>query len=181
MFKLINFIGFQASWWLLVLYQNQYWWVVAALLIAHIVLVGESLTEFAVVLVAAIAGVITDSLLAMFGVYIFSGSGQFLPIPFWLILLWFAFASTLRHSLAYLSTHYWLAAGLGAVAGTLSYVAGMKLQAVTFGLAFYPTVFLLAAIWACLMPVIFLLSQRVEAVAQRVNGSDTFQTTKEKL
>jgi hypothetical protein len=57
----------------------------------------------------------------------------------------------------------------------------MQLQAVTFGLAFYPTILLLAGIWACLMPVIFLLSQRVEAVAQRVNGSDTYQTTKEKL
>ena len=155
--------------------------MVVALIIAHILFVGESLTEFAVVLVTALAGIITDSLLALFGVYIFSGSGQFFPIPFWLILLWFAFASTLRHSLAYLSKHYRLAAGLGAVGGTLSYVAGMKLQAVTFGLAFYPTVLLLACIWACLMPVIFLLSQRVEAVAQRVNGSDTFQTTKEKL
>ncbi len=155
--------------------------MVVALIIAHILFVGESLTEFAVVLVTALAGIITDSLLALFGVYIFSGSGQFLPIPFWLILLWFAFASTLRHSLAYLSKHYRLAAGLGAVGGTLSYVAGMKLQAVTFGLAFYPTVLLLACIWACLMPVIFLLCQRVEAVAQRVNGSDTFQTTKEKL
>ena len=163
------------------MYQNQYWWVVVALIIAHILFVGESLTEFAVVLLTALAGIITDSLLALFGVYIFSGSGQFLPIPFWLILLWFAFASTLRHSLAYLSKHYRLAAGLGAVGGTLSYVAGMKLQAVTFGLAFYPTVLLLACIWACLMPVIFLLCQRVEAVAQRVNGSDTFQTTKEKL
>lgn len=155
--------------------------MVVALIIAHILFVGESLTELAVVLVTALAGIITDSLLALFGVYIFSGSGQFLPIPFWLILLWFAFASTLRHSLAYLSKHYRLAAGLGAVGGTLSYVAGMKLQAVTFGLAFYPTVLLLACIWACLMPVIFLLCQRVEAVAQRVNGSDTFQTTKEKL
>ena len=163
------------------MYQNQYWWVVVALIIAHILFVGESLTELAVVLVTALAGIITDSLLALFGVYIFSGSGQFLPIPFWLILLWFAFASTLRHSLAYLSKHYRLAAGLGAVGGTLSYVAGMKLQAVTFGLAFYPTVLLLACIWACLMPVIFLLCQRIEAVAQRVNGSDTFQTTKEKL
>ncbi len=163
------------------MYQNQYWWVVVALIIAHILFVGESLTELAVVLVTALAGIITDSLLALFGVYIFSGSGQFLPIPFWLILLWYAFASTLRHSLAYLSKHYRLAAGLGAVGGTLSYVAGMKLQAVTFGLAFYPTVLLLACIWACLMPVIFLLCQRVEAVAQRVNGSDTFQTTKEKL
>ena len=139
--------------------------MVVALIIAHILFVGESLTEFAVVLVTALAGIITDSLLALFGVYIFSGSGQFLPIPFWLILLWFAFASTLRHSLAYLSKHYRLAAGLGAVGGTLSYVAGMKLQAVTFGLAFYPTVLLLACIWACLMPVIFLLCQRVEAVA----------------
>lgn len=155
--------------------------MVVALIIAHILFVGESLTELAVVLVTALAGIITDSLLALFGVYIFSGSGQFLPIPFWLILLWYAFASTLRHSLAYLSKHYRLAAGLGAVGGTLSYVAGMKLQAVTFGLAFYPTVLLLACIWACLMPVIFLLCQRVEAVAQRVNGSDTFQTTKEKL
>ncbi|WP_296044446.1 DUF2878 domain-containing protein [uncultured Alteromonas sp.] len=181
MFKLINFIGFQACWWLLILFEDQYWWAVAGLLVAHVFFVRSSAVELAVVAVVALTGVVIDSLLALSGVYIFSGAGQFLPIPMWLIVLWLAFASTIRHSLAYLSEHYVLAAFLGAVGGTLSYIGGMKLGAVAFGHGFYATVILLGGIWACLMPVIFLLSQRVEAVTERLIGNDTFQITKEKL
>lgn len=123
-------------------------------------------------LVTAIPGVIVDILLTVTGVYIFSGSEQLLPIPMWLILLWLAFTATLRHSLAYLRHRYWVAAGLGAVGGTLSYIGGTTLGAVGFGMSLYTTAFLLVCIWACLMPVIFLICNRVEEVMIRFSRAN---------
>lgn len=119
----------------------------------------------------ALSGVLIDSLLAMMGVYIFSDSGQFLPVPLWLVMLWLVFAATVRHSLRYLQDKYWLAAALGAVGGPLSYLGGMKLGAVDFGYSLVAVLVILSLIWACLMPVIFLMNHCVEALLrQRVDA-----------
>ena len=163
LFNLINLVGFQAGWWLLILYQQQYWWVVAGFLILHIASVPSRLNEVLVIFSTALSGVLIDSVLALLGVYIFSDSGQFLPVPYWLVLLWLVFAATVRHSLSYLRDKYWLAAALGAVGGPLSYLGGMKLGAVDFGYRPAAVLAILSIIWACLMPVIFLISHCVEA------------------
>ncbi|OFI35365.1 hypothetical protein BFC17_15965 [Alteromonas lipolytica] len=163
--NLLNLLGFQVCWWLLILYQDQYWWVVAAMLCCHLLLVRGWASELLIMLCVAVTGLLTDSLLTLSGVYIFSDAGQLLPVPFWLGLLWAAFAATLRHSLGYLRKHYGLAAGLGAIGGTSSYVAGMQLGAVSFGPELSVVVGLLVVVWALLTPLIYLLTEYVEATS----------------
>ncbi|MDC8830912.1 DUF2878 domain-containing protein [Alteromonas gilva] len=161
--KFINFAGFQLLWWLLILGQNQYAWLALVLLGVHVALSGSVQKEILILLAAGVIGTAVDSVLALSGVYIFSPSPKILLIPLWLSCLWLAFAATLRHSLSYLRHKYGLAALLGCIGGPASYLAGMKLGAVQFGPGVFVVMALLVGIWACLMPLLFYISNVIEA------------------
>ncbi|NVK54462.1 MAG: DUF2878 domain-containing protein [Alteromonadaceae bacterium] len=163
MLKLVNFAGFQLLWWLLILGQSQYVWLALALIATHIALCSAVLKELLVIVSIGVIGAVVDGVLTLFGVYIFTPSPQILLIPLWLVCLWMAFAATLRHSLSYLRHKYWLAALLGAMGGPASYLAGMKFDAVQFGPDVFIVTAILAGIWACLMPLLFYISNEIDA------------------
>lgn len=107
--------------------------------------------EWVLVLGFAGAGLAMDLAWQAGGLLAFTGQVAF-GVPLWLVVLWLLFAGTLFHSLAFLTRRLWLAAVLGATAGPLSYLAGMRLGAATseheawiIGLAMAPA-------WALLLP-----------------------------
>ena len=161
----INLVGFQIIWWLMILYQDQYVSVGLLLLIGHLMLIKEHRCESVTLLVVGFIGTLVDSALTLAGVFSFtqnSAVGVIVPIPLWLITLWFGFAATLRHSMSYLSQRLWLAALFGGIGGPLSYVAGERLGAVNFGFSLPVVVSVLVAIWALLLPLAFVLVRRLE-------------------
>ncbi len=64
--------------------------------------------------------------------------------------------------MSYLSERLLLAGIFGGIGGPLSYVAGERLGAVNFGFSLPVVVALLAAIWALLLPLAFVLVRRLE-------------------
>ncbi|WP_189388433.1 DUF2878 domain-containing protein [Bacterioplanes sanyensis] len=69
-------------------------------------------------------------------------------IPPWLMILWLAFATTLRHSLEWLMRHPGWAALLGLAGAPWSYFAGAQLGAVDIQLTGYIAI---AVFWALLL------------------------------
>jgi hypothetical protein len=67
----------------------------------------------------------------------------------------------LARSLKFLNRHLTLAALFGAIGGPSSYFAGQRFGAVEFGYELMPTLLLLAAIWACLLPLFFRLTRQL--------------------
>lgn len=161
----VNLVGFQIIWWLMILYQDQYVSIGLLLLIGHLMLIKEHRCESVTLLAVGFIGTLVDSALTLGGVFEFtqnSAVGGIVPIPLWLITLWFGFAATLRHSMSYLSERLLLAGIFGGIGGPLSYVAGERLGAVNFGFSLPVVVALLAAIWALLLPLAFVLVRRLE-------------------
>lgn len=151
--KWLNFLLFQAIWFAAILGQEDLEWLVAALLVAHILLVADPAKELRLVLPCAAIGVAVDAALTLSGVFIFDPAPPVLPIPFWLIGIWLAFAGTFRHSMSYLLAKPMIAIPAAAIAAPLSYLAGMGLGAVSFGLDTTATAVTLALLWACMMAI----------------------------
>ncbi|MCO8161333.1 DUF2878 domain-containing protein [Pseudomonas sp. 21LCFQ010] len=150
--KLINALLFQAGWFACVL---DWLWPAALILGVHILRHGQIRLLLSVMLF----GTLLDSALTWLGVFDFSTGSQWIPL--WLMLLWALLGTTLNHCLAWTAKPWWLGSLLGAVSGPLSYYAGAQLAGVGLPLGLWPSLLLLAAIWAVVLPLLHGLARRV--------------------
>lgn len=147
----INALLFQACWLACVIGGDR--WAFAALLLLLAVHAGwllaqqEFSRELAIVLPVISAGISFDSLLLYSGWLDFSRHSSAV-IPFWLMVLWLAFACTLRHSLAGLIRHRWLALLLGGLGAPWSYYLGSQLSTVQVEA---PGLIAISLFWALLL------------------------------
>lgn len=161
---LFNIIGFQIGWFACVLgaaYLSPWLGVLNALVILtlHLSRSKQKRAEIRLLLLAAVFGLVFDSVLLQLNGVTFSPMA-FWPdalSPPWMISLWALFASTLNISLAWLKKHTALAVLLGGLAGPLCYWAGERLGALSlpnFSLA----MLYLAMGWAIAVPLLLKLA-----------------------
>lgn len=82
-------------------------------------------------------------------------------MPYWLVTLWFCFASTISHSLNFLQNSVLLQIVVGSLIAPLSYVAASKLNAVDFSLSLVNTFAILSLVWGLLMVIFFALKSHL--------------------
>lgn len=153
---LLNIIGFNISWFGLVLIGNHFIPFVLCWLVFHIYFSKKSLAECKLILSVTTIGILVDSTLLFFDVLLFN---EHWLIPFWLIMLWAAFAATIAHSLNILAWSKTLQFCIGFIFPPLSYLAGSSLSSVEFGYSLVTTYFIFAFIWAGLMMLFFYLKK----------------------
>ena len=157
-FRLVNFVLFQAVWLIAIVYQQAATPICVGLLLLHFVLSPTPWPDFRSSAGGIAIGVLFDYALMESGVYRFA-DGEF---PLWLACIWVAFVLSLRHSLAWLAPRPWFVQSLlGSICGTLSYLSGERLGAVSFGLPLVPTLIILAGIWAMMVPALYYLTKRM--------------------
>lgn len=151
--KLIaNAVLFQLGWFAAVLGGSSWWLLIPlGVLLLHFSWISSWAAEGKLVMSVFFAGAALDSFLLQMGVFAFPAESDLVPL--WLALLWALLATTLNHCLAW-SQRWWLAAPLGAISAPLSYLAGATLAGVSFPLGHWPTLLLLAAIWALVLPLL---------------------------
>lgn len=152
-------ILFQCLWLIAILGQNE--WLIAAilLLISHFVFTSSRRHDWRVLPIALI-GIVMDTLLTMLGVFEFS------HIPYWLALLWAGFILSLGHSLRWLNhLPRLLLIPIGAIAGTLSYLAGWRLDAVVLPMGPMQSSIILALSWAVIFPLLVVLNDHIRRQA----------------
>ena len=108
------------------------------------------------ILLPAAIGITIDSSLTFFGIFIFPDSS--LIIPFWLIVLWINFSTTLNLSLSFIDKNKLVAFGLGATALPFNYTVGERIGAVTFGDPYFFSILVLALVWSLSFPILFIVS-----------------------
>ena len=108
------------------------------------------------ILLPAIIGITIDSGLTFFGIFIFADSS--LIIPFWLIVLWINFSTTITLSLSFIGKNKLIAFGLGATALPFNYTVGERLGAVTFGEPYLFSILVLVLVWSVSFPILFMVS-----------------------
>ena len=164
---LANFLVFQAAWFTTVLgAANGAPWLgpiaVLAAVALHLRFTRRPGVEARLLALAMVVGLVVDSLLLATG-WIAYPNGAWLPgfAPYWIILMWALFATTLNVSMRWLKGRYLLAAVFGVVGGPLSYYAGARLGAMSL-LQVAPALVALAVAWGVAMPLLTALSSRFD-------------------
>lgn len=135
---ILNIVLFQLGWFACVLSaaSNQPLFgatVAIVILGAHLFISKQYKEELRLIGVAMAIGLVWDSLIVSMG-WITYQSGMIVSFmaPYWIILMWALFATTLNFSMSWLKRKLLLATFFGAIAGPLAYYAGVKLGAVEF-------------------------------------------------
>jgi len=136
--NLINFILFQLGWLACVLSgaagQPLIGSLFAVAIISwHVWRAPQPLAELKLIGLAIVIGAVWDSLLVWQGWLSYS-SGMVLSFaaPYWIVIMWALFATTLNVSLRWLKGRWLIAMLFGAIGGPLAYFAGQRLGAVEF-------------------------------------------------
>ena len=163
--KLLNYGLFQAGWFACVLAGAHGMIGVAVVAAATVIAVSlwcfdtDRASDLRLFAAVALVGFCVDTVHLRLGVFALIGDPRFPHLcPLWLLALWAMFGTTLRGSLSWLAGRYGLAALLGAVAGTLSYLGGANLGAVTMHPNRAFAVSALGAGWAAVMPALVWLA-----------------------
>ena len=166
--RLINFAAFQLNWLICVLGAANGWpWAgpVAVLLwiLAHLRLNrGHHKTELTLILAAAGAGYLLDSLLVLTGYLAFPEAARLgYPSTLWMVALWINLATTLRHSLGWLQGRVLLSALFGGAGGAAAYYAGGRLGAIHLP---DPVIggLLICLLWSLALPALYALAHKLE-------------------
>tara|TARA_B100000767_G_scaffold49864_1_gene44901 strand:- start:403 stop:915 length:513 start_codon:yes stop_codon:yes gene_type:complete len=164
-FKIINFVLFQAAWFICVLgasYNQTYLALTLSIIILliHFSLIKKRMLDVKLIIIAGLIGLLFDGALLNFDLIIYNDPG--LPYPFtpiWIVMLWMTFAMTLNHSLAWLSQKYYLSILFGAIGGPLAYIAGEKLGAIT--LLSTNSIITLSVGWALITPILLIIANKL--------------------
>jgi hypothetical protein len=166
---LINFIGFQIGWFACVLsaaYQREPLGMIIALsiIVFHIVSQPNAFHEIWLILAAVIIGLIWETWVLNLNVlYYPSHSEASFWAPYWLLVMWALFATTINLSMGWLKGRWVLAVLMGAVFGPLAFVAGEKLNAVVF-LDQTLSILALSIGWGLLLPLLLWLANRINNI-----------------
>ena len=155
--KFLNIIVFNLLWLGLVLGRESFIYLtLPSLLIYLACLLRIGDLKLHQILIPAAIGITIDISLTFFGIFIFPESS--LIIPFWLIILWINFSTTLTLSLSFIGKSKLVAFGLGATALPFNYTVGERLGAVTFGDPYLFSILVLAIVWSVSFPILFIVS-----------------------
>ena len=171
--QILNFVLFQGAWFAGVLGAAHEMpllgtLVVFAVIAWHVTVSARPVAEAKLVGAALLIGAAFETLCAQLGQVTYT-SGQPEPhlAPYWMVAMWGLLAIALNVTLRWMKRRWLLAAALGAIAGPMSYAAGVRLGAATFINA-TAALTTLAIAWALLMPLMMWLSDRFDGVATHV-------------
>ncbi|MBC3778003.1 DUF2878 domain-containing protein [Pseudomonas sp. SWRI99] len=155
-----NAVLFQLGWLACVLGGDSLWLLLAlAVLVIHLRWIGSWAAEGRLILCVVIVGIAVDGVLRYLGVFRFEDASPLIPL--WLMLLWALLATTLRHCLEWSARPWWLASGLGAVGGAMSYYGGGRLAGVQFPYGEVATLIVIGLLWALLFPLLHVMARRL--------------------
>lgn len=156
---LVNIIGFNISWFGLVYLGNTFAPFALLFIVIHLLTVTEFRSEALLMLTITGIGISVDSLLHQNNFFIFPNSDH---IPFWLVVLWLCFSTTISHSLHFLVASKKLQITAGVIFAPLSYLAAVKLNAVELGQSVALSYAVLSLLWALLFIVFFYLKSHFD-------------------
>ncbi len=153
---LFNFLWFYAVWLTCVLGREEAWFIAIALIVFHYALVRNRLNEFYFAATSLVIGAAVDTLLSFYDVFIFENDRL---MPVWLLILWFAFPSTINRGIKFLKRNIYLAVGVGGFGGASSYISGEYFGAVEFGHSYLLTSIILFLHWGIMIPILIQISK----------------------
>jgi len=174
----VNIILFQIGWFACVMTAASNQPLMGAvismfILVSHVLMSKQYKQEIRIIVIAMLIGLLWDSLIVSAGWITYtSGMLSDFMAPYWIVLMWALFATTLNYSLSWMKSRLLLSAVFGAVAGPLAYYAGMKLGAVEFVNEVNALVALSIG-WAIFTPLLLKIASKKSAQNEQIDGELT--------
>jgi hypothetical protein len=177
--NVVNAVLFQLSWLVCVQGDSVLACVVtASALTLHWRFFVNNAREWQLWVAALVLGVVVDTALINLGVL--QLSTRCLISPPWLVCTWIMFATTMMHSLAFLTKrNLLLSAALGFVGGPLAYYTGTRFGAASLGAMSVLgetslsrqqiALGVLAVSWALVTPLLVVAARHIDSPHQRVS------------
>ncbi len=132
-YLLLNGLWFQAGWLICVLLGNLPALIFAvATFVLYLWIRPLAASEWPLIISVVLLGLVVDTGLSSTGILVFQHNLDIPPI--WLVVIWFAFATTLNGAIRSIVTNLPLMVLFSGIGGTLSYVAGVRLSPAEFGI-----------------------------------------------
>ena len=166
--KVVNGVVFQVNWFACI-FANTTVLIsgTAILLLFHFALIDRSAKQWSILLIIAIVGYAADSLLAAFGMIVFSPSssltfnGSDIAVaPLWLFCLWLSFSTCLHYAFSFLHQRLPLTLFLCASVIPFNYYIGANFRNAVFAEPSWLALTLIAAYWAILLPFAIRMSNQ---------------------
>lgn len=176
-FLIFNLLGLQFTWAACAYGATHNWpllgvYVGIGYIFLHFIFVEEHLRDLKIILVVGIVGITLDILNTHFNVVSFASSDlSTFIIPYWLIILWLVFALMIPHSLYWLKSNMAVATIAGAVGGSLSYLLGHNLGAITLAEPTIVSYIVYFVEWGVLFPLSLLFVQYLSHINVTNNRS----------
>ena len=160
---IINFVAFQAAWFGCVFATAAGRPILGACAplaatVIHLAISRDKIRlELRTLGAAALLGLVLDGSAVALGLLRLPGEAGVAATLFWFVSLWIGFGTTLSSSLSWLSRSTMLACVFGAVAGPLSYYAGVRLGALVAGESWTAWVWVCVE-WAIATPLLLRLA-----------------------
>ncbi len=166
--NIFNIVGFQSCWWSCVLgVKNDFIYLgpilMTIFLVVHFYSFSSNNSEIRLVIIFGVIGTIIDTSMAYAGILKYNGTytSTTLIAPLWITAMWCGFSATVNHSLFWLRNRYFASTLLGAVAGPLSYLAGVKFEAIQFNISSIVALIIVSLFYALAVPMIYLVNERL--------------------
>jgi hypothetical protein len=163
MANLLNFLAFQAVWFVVILSAaggKPVYGIVATLTFAIVQIMTSHwrMTDLKLLLMGLVAGMMLDTIWLNLGLISYAANGELAMAPLWIGCLWVNFMLTLNHSMQWLQGRIKLMTWLTLFAAPLSYLAGSELGAVVLN-APATACIALSLSWAVLVPMLMSLAR----------------------
>ncbi len=164
---IVNLAVFKAAWTAIVMSAAAGAPVIGVIAVAiavgiHLRFCDNGESEIRLLLIAAAMGFAWESVLVLSGLLEYS-SGHLVPgmAPYWIVVMWVLFATTLNVGMRWLRRNTATAAIAGAVGGPLAFFAGASLGAVEL---LSPAISLISIGigWAVLLPLLVQIAIRLD-------------------
>ena len=161
-YKIANAAWYQIVWFTALIGRETMEPLLLVLLGLHFVWSPRRKADLLLVIMCGSIGITADSLLGTAGVYVFSPTPTVLAIPFWLAAIWLSFCCTLLHSFNLFVSRPVLGPLIVAALAPLSYMAGQKLGAVSFGVPTKNAMLIIGLSWLLVMTVIGFITRQID-------------------
>jgi hypothetical protein len=162
----LNVAVFYVGWFVAVWAAAKNWPVEAtlasvAVVAIHMLVSQNRRHDWAVIVLAALAGIVVETIMVRSGLAIYKAAGPLDSFaPAWLVGMWMAFATMFNVSLNWMKHRLWLAVLFAAIGGPLSYYFGMKMGGMTMAEPLWATLGIIAVLWAVAFPLLLIYARQ---------------------
>lgn len=165
-FLIFNFIGLQITWAACAYGATHAMPMLGAYIgfsyvVLHFIFSDMRLRDLKIMLIIGALGILIDCILTEINILSFPHYGShLLPIPPWLMALWFVFALMVPYSLYWLKKNLKIACIAGAIGGSFSYFLGHQLGALQLAEPITKSLGLYLIIWGIIFPLALKIVER---------------------